>query len=136
MSICFIALAYQWHRLVNNIGGKPKYWGGQRVTITDESIGGSELFRACVQAAPQSLHLCFLFLSFTLRSNVLASERTSLVLMLYNSSVYILEFYGRCCELFGVSRLLSLSCLLYSISYFTQCSVYNLIGIHSFRYVG
>jgi len=28
----------RWRGLVKNIEGKPKYWGGQKMVITDESI--------------------------------------------------------------------------------------------------
>src|SRR6218665_2470407 len=40
-----------WRRLLKNIVGKPKYWG-QWVIMSDESIGVSQLFRACARAAP------------------------------------------------------------------------------------
>jgi len=41
-----------WRRLVKNIMGKPKYWV-EKVVITDESIGVSQLLGARVRAAPK-----------------------------------------------------------------------------------
>ena len=44
-----------WCRLIKNVGrDKPKYWG-QRVAITDEGIGVSQLLVAHASAAPKSM---------------------------------------------------------------------------------
>ena len=63
-----------WHRFVKNIGGKPKYWR-ERVAITDESTGVTQLLGARARAAPQSLHLwshqeCPLLYALNYRSRI------------------------------------------------------------------
>jgi len=40
-----------WHRLVKNIGGKPKSWKREKVTITDENIRAYQLLGACSRVA-------------------------------------------------------------------------------------
>ena len=52
-----IAVNQNINRLVKNIGGNQNM-GEQKVAITDESIGVSQLLGAHARAAPQSLRLC------------------------------------------------------------------------------